>query len=102
MSLCRADKKAHFVPLHLGNRGGDFGRGLSREFELELVKEEAKFWGRLGVASEDESAIVVCGDVDINHLDFGKFFDDGTGGETRGRGTGNLWKEVASGNGASG
>ena len=53
--------------------GGDFGRLLGRQLELELLDQELECRLRLGVAGQQQFSSVGCRQMDIDHLDGGEF-----------------------------
>ena len=55
--------------------GGDPGRWLGRQLELELVDQQLQLGFRLGVAGEAEFASIGGRQVDVDHLDGGELLE---------------------------
>ena len=61
--------------------GSDPGRRLGRQLQLELVDQELQFGLRLGVAGQHEFAAVCSWEMNVDHLDGGKFLKSTAGGQ---------------------
>jgi hypothetical protein len=61
--------------------GGDSGRRLGRQLELELLDQELEFRLGLGVAGQQQLASVGRWQMDIDHLDGGEFLQGAAGGQ---------------------
>ena len=61
--------------------GRDPWRGLRGQKEVELPDEELLVGVQLGVAAEDQRAVVGGGKVNVKHLDGGELVEHGPGGE---------------------
>ena len=70
----------HFV-------GGDLGRGLRRQRQVELLQEYLHFFLRLRVAGQDHGASVGRGQMHVHHLHPVKLFQHGARGQTAGHGS---------------
>jgi hypothetical protein len=66
--------------------GGNPGRWLGRQLELELVDQELQLGFRLGVAGQHEFAAVRGREMNVDHLDGSKFLDSTAGGQARRQG----------------
>ena len=53
--------------------GGDFGRRLRRQLQLELLDQQLEFRLGLGVAGQQQLASISGRQMDIDHLDGGEF-----------------------------
>jgi hypothetical protein len=53
--------------------GGYSGWWLLRQLKLELLDQEPEFWVWVGVAGQQQLPGIGCGEMDIDHLDGGKF-----------------------------
>jgi hypothetical protein len=65
------------------SRGGDFGRRLRGQSELELVDQQLQLGLGLGVAGEHDLASVGRRQMDVDHLDGGKLFQRAARGQSR-------------------
>jgi hypothetical protein len=66
--------------------GGDPGRWLGGQLELELVDEQLQLGFRLGVAGEHELASVSGREMDVDHLDGGELLKSAARGQPRRQG----------------
>ena len=66
--------------------GGDFGRWLGRQLELELPDQKLEFRLGLGVAGQQQLASVGGWQMDIDHLDGGEFLQGTARGQSRRQG----------------
>ena len=64
-------------------RGCDFRRRLGGEFELQALQQEQVIVFRLGMAGQDDRSAVGRGQLDVDHLDCGEFFEHGPRRQSR-------------------
>ena len=64
--------------------GGDFGGRLGRQLQLQAVEEQAQVGLGLGEAGEDDLAAVGGGQMHVDHLHGGEFFQGAARSEARG------------------
>ena len=62
-----------------GLGGGDPGRGLRGQIEVELTHEQLLIGAQFGVAGQDQGAPVRGREADVQHLDRGERVEHGTG-----------------------
>jgi len=86
LKINASDEKVFTTVCGLGDGGGgDSGRWLRRQAELELADEELEFGFGVGVAGKHDLAPIGCREMDIDHLDCSEFLDGAARGQPRAR-----------------
>lgn len=79
MGINGLDEKVFTTASGLGKcGGGNFGRWLRRQAELELADQELEFRFGVGISGEQDLAPVGGRQMDIDHLDGGELFESGS------------------------